>query len=72
LSGGSYLSSNDLRLHFGLKDATTVDGVELRWPSGAVEKLKLPGVDRIYAIEEGKGIVPSVYDAIAQKARAAR
>ena len=72
LSGGSYLSSNDLRLHFGLNDAAAVDGVEIHWPSGAVERLKLPGVDRIFAIEEGKGIVPSVYDAIAQKAKAAR
>ncbi len=72
LSGGSYLSSNDLRLHFGLNDAATVDGVEIHWPSGTVEKLKLPGVDRIFAIEEAKGIVPSVYDAIAQKAKAAR
>ena len=70
LSGGSYLSSNDLRLHFGLNDATMVESVEIHWPSGAVEKLKLPGVDRIYAIEETKGIVPSVYDAIAQKAKA--
>ncbi len=71
LSGGSYLSSNDLRLHFGLNDATTVDDVEVHWPSGTVEKLKFPGVDRIFAIEEAKGIVPSVYDAIAQKSKAA-
>ncbi len=57
LSGGSYLSSNDFRVHFGLADATAVDGVEIHWPSGTVEQLKLPAVDKIYTVEEGKGIV---------------
>jgi enediyne biosynthesis protein E4 len=56
LSGGSYISSNDQRVHFGLGDATTVDGVEIHWPNGPVEKLKLPAVDRIFTIEQGKGI----------------
>ena len=56
LSGGSYLSSNDLRVHFGLNDSTAVDGVEIRWPSGLVEKLKLASVDRIFTVEEGKGV----------------
>ncbi|HKO13914.1 MAG TPA: CRTAC1 family protein, partial [Acidobacteriaceae bacterium] len=57
LSGGSYLSSNDPRVHFGLGDATKVDSVEIHWPSGSVEKLSLQSVDRIFTIEEGKGIV---------------
>jgi hypothetical protein len=65
MSGGSYESSNDQRLHFGLGQATTVESVEVHWPSGAVEHFNLPSVDRFFAIEEGKGIVPSVYDAIA-------
>jgi hypothetical protein len=56
LSGGSYLSSNDPRVHFGLGDAAKVDGVEIRWPDGAVEKVTVPGVDRILTVEEGKGI----------------
>jgi len=56
LSGGSYLSSNDLRPHFGLGDSTDAGTAEIHWPSGAKEKIKLPGVDRIYTIEEGKGI----------------
>lgn len=59
LSGGSYLSSNDLRVHFGLADATTVDAVEIHWPSGLVEKLKLPAIDRIFTVEEGKGVAGS-------------
>jgi hypothetical protein len=55
LSGGSYLSSNDMRVHFGLGDAGNVDALEIRWPSGVVEKLRLREVDRILTIEEGKG-----------------
>ncbi len=72
MSGGSYQSSNDQRPHFGLGQATSVDGVEVRWPSGAVEHISLPGVDRIFTIEEGKGIVPSVYDGIAAEHAASR
>ena len=60
LSGGSYLSSNDFRLHFGLGDAATVDHVEIHWPSGAVEQLKLPAVDRILTVEEGKGVTANL------------
>ena len=56
LSGGSYLSSNDLRVHFGLGDATDAGTAEIHWPSGTKETLKLPAVDRIYTITEGKGI----------------
>jgi hypothetical protein len=63
-SGGSYLSQNDLRLHFGLGAAAGIDSVEIRWPSGAVEKIPGKGlkVDSSYSILEGKGIVP--HDAI--------
>jgi len=56
LSGGSYLSSNDFRVHFGLGDSTVIDTVEIHWPSGAVESVKLSAVDRIFTVEEGKGI----------------
>jgi len=56
LSGGSYLSSNDFRLHFGLGDVATVDNVEIHWPDGAVEQLRLSAVDRILTVEEGKGV----------------
>jgi hypothetical protein len=56
MSGGSYISSNDERVHFGLGDAAKVDQVEIHWPSGKVEKLQLPSVDRIFTIEEEKGI----------------
>jgi enediyne biosynthesis protein E4 len=56
MSGGSYLSSNDQRVHFGIGDATEVKEVEIHWPGGAVQKLKLPSVDRIFTVQEGKGI----------------
>ncbi len=62
LSGGSYLSSNDLRVHFGLGDLDRVDEVEIHWPSGTVEKIKLPFVDRIYTVAEGKGITGAMCD----------
>ncbi len=56
LSGGSYMSSNDQRVHFGLGDAITVDKLEIHWPGGDVETIKLPAVDRIFTITQGKGI----------------
>jgi hypothetical protein len=66
MSGGSFESSNDFRVHFGLGMATAVDKVEIRWPDGNRENVALPpAVDRYYEIEEGKDVVPSVYDSIA-------
>ncbi len=56
LSGGSYLSSNDFRVHFGLGDAAEAGTAEVHWPSGIKEVIGLPAIDRIYTIEEGKGI----------------
>jgi hypothetical protein len=56
-SGGSYASSSDQRLHFGLGAATRVDKVEIHWPSGTKEQIMLPAVDRIYTVVEGKGII---------------
>jgi hypothetical protein len=56
LSSGSYISSNDRRLHFGLGDAADAGTAEIHWPSGKVENVKLPAPDRIYTITEGAGI----------------
>jgi hypothetical protein len=56
-SGGSYASSSDQRLHFGLGSATKLDKVEIHWPSGLTQEIKVPAVDRIYTIAESKGIV---------------
>ncbi len=56
LSGGSYMSSNDQRVHFGLGTAVTVEKVEIHWPGGDVERVHLPAVDRIFTITQDKGI----------------
>ena len=55
LSGGSYASTNDPRPHFGLGQVTTVDDIEVHWPSGKVEHFSISGVDRIVSITEGTG-----------------
>ena len=57
LSGGSFASSSDPRVHFGLGDAAKIDSVEVRWSGGGpIEKLVVPGVDRILTIEQGRGV----------------
>jgi len=56
-SGGSYASSSDQRLHFGLGSSAKIEKVEIFWPSGAKETIELPAVDRIYTVVEGKGVV---------------
>jgi hypothetical protein len=56
MSGGSYISSNDQRPHFGLGDANDEGSAEIHWPSGLVQTVKLPAVDRIFTITEGQGI----------------
>ena len=55
VSGGSFASSSDQRLHFGLGASTSVDELEVHWPSGAVEQIKLPGIDAVYTLVEGTG-----------------
>lgn len=55
LSGGSYASTSDPRLHFGLGDATTVDDIEVHWPSGAKERFPAPKIDHILTLTEGQG-----------------
>jgi hypothetical protein len=57
-SGGSYGSSSDQRIHFGLGAAEKIDRIEIHWPSGLKQELAIPGVDRIFTVAEGKGIVP--------------
>ena len=51
-SGGSYLSQNDLRLHFGLGAAQRVDRIEIQWPSGASQILRDVLAGRVVEIEE--------------------
>jgi len=57
LSGGSYLSQNDLRLHFGLGDLSKADKAEVFWPNGKTEILTNLSAGRYYYVHEGAGVV---------------
>jgi enediyne biosynthesis protein E4 len=57
LSGGSYLSQNDLRIHVGIGSSKRVDKVEIFWPAGTTEVLTDLTADHIYDVKEGEGIV---------------
>jgi hypothetical protein len=56
-SGASYISHNDLRLHFGLEKRTKIDLIEIRWPGGTTTKLENVGVNRVLVFKEGKGLI---------------
>ncbi|MGH9660276.1 MAG: CRTAC1 family protein [Bryobacteraceae bacterium] len=51
-TAGSYLSSNDKRVHFGLGKSRRVDLVEIIWPSGVSQKIEGVDVDQILRVEE--------------------
>ena len=52
-SGDSYLCSSDIRLHFGLGQAKSIDQLEIRWPDRQVEKYERLAVNREYAFRQG-------------------
>ena len=54
--GASYLSQNDLRLHFGLGANDKMNEVIIRWPNGGSETLRNVAADFIYTIVEGSAI----------------
>ena len=56
-SGGSYGSSSDQRVHFGVGHATKVEKIEILWPSGAKEDIVPTAIDQIVTIQEGRGIL---------------
>ncbi len=53
-SSASYLSANPMEVHFGLGKADSVEEIEIQWPSGVVDRVEHPAVDRIVVIEEGQ------------------
>src|SRR4029077_13348885 len=55
MSGSSYYSQNDFRVHVGLGRATKVDSVEIAWPSGLKESFKSLASNHLYLIQETKG-----------------
>lgn len=52
-SGGSFMSQNDLRIHFGLGEATQVDLLEISWPSGPTDRLTNVKSDQFLTVREG-------------------
>ena len=54
-SGSSYISNNDMRVHFGLGAATKIDWLQIRWPSGLTERFTNITVDKIHTLKEGSG-----------------
>jgi hypothetical protein len=59
-SGSSYLGQGDLRVHAGLGDASRIDRIELRWPSGETQRIDGPPLNQVLTIEEGRGLTTSV------------
>ena len=59
-SGGSYISQNDLRVHFGLGKAEKIDLLEVRWPSGVIDTLKDVKPNQLIFVKEGEGIARSI------------
>jgi hypothetical protein len=57
-SGGSYISHNDMRVHFGIGEAAAVDRLVIRWPNGLVETATGLSAGRFYVAREGAGIQP--------------
>jgi hypothetical protein len=55
-AGGSYVSHNDMRVHFGLGPSEVVDTVEIRWPSGLMERVDGLSANRFYEAREGSGV----------------
>lgn len=53
-SGGGYFAQNDLRIHFGLGEATAVELLEVRWPTGETQSFKALAANRLYLVKEGE------------------
>jgi enediyne biosynthesis protein E4 len=60
ISGGSYLSQNDVRLHFGLGMHEHIDKAQVYWPSGRIDTLTNLAADRVYVVKEGTGVTSSL------------
>jgi len=59
--GMSYQSAQDPRVHFGLGEHKRVDLLEIRWPSGTIDKLRDIGSDQVVTIKEGTGMIPRAF-----------
>ena len=59
-SGGGYISQSDLRVHFGIGKAEKIELIEIRWPSGEVDRLKDVKPNQVIYVKEGGEIVKSM------------
>ncbi|MGH9771945.1 MAG: ASPIC/UnbV domain-containing protein, partial [Candidatus Acidiferrales bacterium] len=66
IAGSSYLSNNDVRVHFGLGKYGYAEWLRIRWPSGLVERINNIKADQIVSIEEGKATTTSFAKAAGQ------
>jgi hypothetical protein len=57
-SGGSYLSQSDLRLHFGLGAAKSIDTLEVQWPGGGTQIFHGIAGDKFYRLKQGGELAP--------------
>lgn len=67
-TGGTWLSGNDLRLHFGLGEHQEAELVEVRWPSGKVDRLTRVSSNQVLVVKEGEGRIASPYRPSARRA----
>ena len=56
-AGSSYLSQNDLRVHFGLGDAPRANHLEVHWPGGGVDRVDDVSANQILTVREGAGVI---------------
>jgi hypothetical protein len=57
MSGSSYISQNDFRLHFGLGKSSHADRIEVRWPSGIIDSVTQVEANQLIFIQEGRGMI---------------
>ena len=62
-SGGSYLSQNDLRVHFGLGEEKKIDLIEIRWPSGTIDQFRDVAADQFLRVQEQGKLIAVKYRA---------
>ncbi len=58
ISSFSYQSASDLRVHFGIGAATSVDRIHVRWPGGHEETFPGVAADQFITLERGEGATP--------------
>jgi len=63
-SGSSYISNNDMRLHFGLGASDRFERIEVRWPNGESEVFAGGSCDRFVTLTEGQGAPPGSAESV--------